>query len=47
MILVLVSDGFILCDYPTDPSISIFTSLFNSTAYSVGNSFAKGSMNPT
>jgi hypothetical protein len=46
MILVLVSDGFILCDYPTDPSISIFTSLFNSTAYSIGNSFAKGSINP-
>ena len=46
MILVLVSDGFILCDYPTDPSISIFTSLFNSTAYSIGSSFVNGSINP-
>ena len=41
-----ISQGNCLRTYPTDPSISIFTSLFNSTAYSIGNSFVKGSINP-
>lgn len=32
--------------YPIDPSIWSFNSWFNSTAYSIGSSFANGSMNP-